>query len=484
MLPRLSGNSPLPLASPPSSNASAAAVEPHAAPAALPSGSDGAIHDEAPVQAAGHADNDPEAAVAHRFWLPNDTWSSIAGFLPRTDILSLRSANSEIRRQVDDAIQSMRLRPENLAQFINSDSFKNVRNLDASLLDQATLGQLITHLGAHPRPEMTIRLEPSERNLDAATMRRLSTLSLKGLVLELYATADPKPLNALAACRFSIDLHLLYMSHEVLVAASNLPTLRRLVSPGNLITSEEIASRFAAHRALEALNIGSQNALSPRALQLLASIPTLRELHIDGLYDNDLDLPTACAIAANPNLQDLSLQSSGRGGLSEAGFAALSQSQSLTTLYVPFRAAMLELANMKSVRNLVLVTRNTWPQPALDAATARSIAALPALESIAFSIPDMARDPGALTTMLKDSVASKMEFWNSNANGQDFFDADERTALMANTRLKAWEFSVDDLRRPDGDALLNHPTIDFVKFGIREFTRPPESKVTLTLRPG
>lgn len=55
---------------------------------------------------------------------------------------------------------------------------------------------------------------------------------------------------------------------------------------------------------------------------------------------------------------------------------------------------------------------------------------------------------------------------------------------MANTRLKPVDFLIDYVHGSDRDVLLNHPTIDYVKFGISEFTRPPGSNATLTRRPG
>lgn len=487
MLSRISGPSALFDASLPSSDASGTATggaasvptaESQAAPAALPPGDEHAMHDEPAAQDAGNIRDDPEAAAAHRFWLPNDAWSSITEFLPRRDILSLRTVSHEMTSQVDDAIQSVRIRPETLPRFLDSDSFKNVRNLDASLLDQATLDQLITHLAAHPRAEMTIRLGPPRISINTHTLLGLSTLSLKGLVLEL-ALAGPDDLNALAACRFPVEfLDMGIMTHEQLVAASSLPTLRRLATSSHLMT-EEVATRFAAHRALEALSIHIFRATSSQTLQLLASIPTLRELHVNGRYGNDLDVPTARALAANASLKNLRVWSYGPG-LNDDGFAALSRSQSLTTLRVPLHATMRGLADMTSVRNLVFDSPGTLPYPRLDAATSRSIAALPALESIAF--PDMKREPDALTAILKDSVASKLEFWSSHSDDGPFFNADERTALLANTKLKAWEFVIDDLQASDRDILLNHPTIAHVKLGSREYTRAPDGNVPLTLR--
>lgn len=441
-----------------------------------------AICDALPAQDAHDA---AEAAAAHRFWLPNDAWSTITGFLPRADVLSLRTTSNEIRLQADDAIQSLRIRPEALPRFLESDGFKHVRNLNASLLDPAALDRLIGHLAAHPRPEMTLRLGPPCRTLEADVLRGIGALSLKGLALEIVLTG-PDDLDALAACTFPVELlGMEHMTHEQLVSASNLPTLRRLATSSHVMTTDGIAARFAAHRALEALSFHVFHTTSSRALQSLASIPTLREFHVTAWHGTDLDVATARVLAANPSLEDLKVRSHGCG-LDEDGCAALSCSASLTTLRLPLRAAMLALAEMRSVKHLTFDSYGNLPYPRLDArldrATSRSIAALPSLASLSF--PIMEREPGALSIILREGAASRLAFWNGNAGDQAFFDADERQALGANTRLKAWEFFIDDLQQSDCDVLLHHPTIDFVKLGGSEFTRPPQSDVALTARQG
>lgn len=497
MLSRLPGNSPLPPAFPPSSDASAtassgatcapaaendatpvSAAEPQATPTALPAEADGPSRDGAPAQIAGNAHHDPEAAAARRFWLPADAWSSIGEFLLREDVLRLRTVSREAKMLADESIQHLKIPPEGLPGFIGSDSFKSVTTLDVGLLDQAALGVLIAHLAAHPRPEMAIHLDGRHMEVDAATLAGLSALPLRKLVLKLHS-ATPDKLDALAACSYPIDLTAGHITQDALIAAANMQTLQRLATSTTHM-NESIAQRFAAHGALETLVIKTDVGTSAQTLQVLASVPTLREFYINGRDGPDFDGATARALAANANLEDLKIVSNGPGP-DENGYAALSQNQGLKTLHVPLRPAMLALAGMASLTKLTFGCLNRYPYAKLDAATAWGIAALPALETLAF--PIMNRESGALTPILRDGTASRLDFsWITAWGNDDFLNADERTALMANTRLKAVRFHQGALHGPDLDAILHHPTIEYVKSVGREYIRRPDSQGTLTLR--
>lgn len=485
MLPRISSLSlpslPLSLSDAPSAAGAKAGATLEAsrpAPVAPSAGIDEVMCEAPAADAAWHAHADSEAAAARQFWLPADAWSSIGEFLPREDVLSLRTLSREMRTLADESIQHLKIPPEALPDFIDSDSFKSVTTLDVSLLDRAALGVLTAHLAAHPRPEMTLHLDARRTGVDTATLAGLSTLSLGGLVLKLHsATSDE--LDALAACGYPLDLTPGHITRAALIAASNMPTLRRLVASATAM-NEQIANRFATHGTLEVLTIRTGAMTSAQTLQALASIPTLREFYINGRDSPDLDVATARVLADNASLEDLKIISNGQG-LDEDGYAALSQSRSLRTLLVPLRATMLELTGMTSLTTLIFGGCNSFPYATLDAATARSIAALPALDIIAF--PIMNRESNALTAILRDGTASRLDFsWVTAWGNDDFFSVDERTALMANNRLKVVKCHQGALHGLDRDAVLNHPTIEYVKSGGREYTRGPDSNVTLTLR--
>lgn len=430
------------------------------------------------ADAARHAHVDPETAAARQFWLPADAWSSIGEFLSRQDVLNLRTLSREMRAVADESVRHVKIPPEALPDFIDSDSFKSVTTLDVSLLDRAALGVLTAHLMAHPRPEMTMHLDARRTGVNTATLAGLSALSLGGLVLKLHSASSDE-LDTLAACGYPLDLTPGCVTREALIAASNLPTLRRFVTSA-IEMNEQIANRFAAHGALEALLIRTGAMTSAQTLQALASIPTLRELYINGRNGPDLDVATARVLAANASLEELKIISNGQG-LDEDGYAALSRSPSLRTLHVPLREAMRQLTRMTSLTTLVFGGRGAFPYATLDTATARSIAALPALDVIAF--PIMNREAGALTAILREGTASRLEFsWVTAWGNDDFFNVDERAALRANSRLKAVTCHQGALHGFDRDAVLNHPTIEYVKSGGREYTRRPDSRGALTLR--
>lgn len=439
-----------------------------------------------PFPAAGATDNvpdasnlrahDPDAAAARRFWLPDDAWSTVGEFLSREDVLRLRTTDRDMRAVMDPSIPSLTLSSACLAAFIGSAGFQSVTTLRVGSLDGAELRALIAHLAAHPRPGMTLRFDGARMEWDAATLAELSALRLGGLALRLRSAVSDE-LAALVPCGYPIDLEMRDATREALGAAANLPTLRRLTSSA-VGMDEHLAQRFATRGVLEALALRIDARVSPRTLQTLAAIPSLRECYLNARNAPDIDVATARAFAANACLENLTIVSNG-AGLDEDGFAALSRSRSLTTLRVPLRTGMLSLADMTSVSTLVFGGRGTFPYAMLDVATARSIAALPALDSIAF--PIMNREAGALTPILKDGTARRLAFsWVTAWGNDDFLRPDERAALAANQRLQALSFHQGDLHGPDLDVVLRHPTIEYVKSGGTEYRRRPDGQAAPT----
>jgi len=427
-------------------------------------------------QAGGEVDSIALQDQTHKpnFWAPNDSWRSITAFSSRKDVLNLRAANRDLYIQADQALTVITLRRWHVEAFINSPGFNHVKTLCIEHPDNESLARLATHLEAHPRRGLALRLSsnaisspnslPGGYQISADTMARLNGLPLAALHIDkVLGFRSDDVLDALATCPFPVDLAGVF-SRDALMAASRIAKLRTLTI-GGMEFDDGLARMFSTHSALEAISVGTSRDVSSAGVIALASIPTLRTLCVDLWTDIvQIDAASASAIAANPALNTLKVTEG--QGLSEESFAALSPSQNLTTLHVHFREGMLELGNMASLRHLAF-TPSTWAPPVkMDVASAASIARLPALETII--LPNMKSEIGALAAILTSSPAHTITF-----EGYYDFDQEELAALQANTHVRELIFKKGGMNHDTIDAMLQHPTLERVRIMARELRRIP-----------
>jgi len=403
------------------------------------------------------------------FWVPSNVWRSITAFSSRREVLNLRATNRDLYAQADQALTTITLLPSQIGAFINSPGFNHIKALCIEHPDDDSLTRLSTHLEAHPRRGLTLTLSSDavdirDCDIGANSLVRLMGLPLTALHIDgVLGFGSDDALDALATCPFPIDLAG-GLSRGALVAASRIAQLRALAISG-MAFDDTLARMFSTHPSLEAISVGASRGISSAGVIALASIPTLRTLCVDLWTDiEQIDAASASAIAANATLATLKVTEG--QGLSEESFAALSRSQSLTTLHVRFREGMLELGNITSLRHLAF-TPSTWAPPIkMDAVSAASIARLPALETI--TLPNMTSEPGALTAIFKRSPAHTITF-----EGNYDFDQGELAALQANTHVRALIFKKGSLRQGMIDAMCRHPTLERVCIMRRELHRIP-----------
>jgi len=420
----------------------------------------------APSRAAGHVN---ERAAAHAFWLPNDSWRSIAAFSSQEDLFNVRASNRTIKRQVDHAITTVIIRGSEVPAFIQSNSFAKLHTLRLEYAGEDDLLLLAVHLAAHRRPNLTLELA----HFDLLTARGMTALPALPLArLHLVGSPPVEGLDALAACSYPVTLRGHLWGGRFLGAALRIPTLEKLVAYGEVI-EHSCDQQLAYHPALEVLHIGIANQAA--TIGVLATLPRLRELCLYiGMNTVELLSPeSAGALAASSRLETLTIVST--RFLSEESLSALSQSRSLINLTMPIFQGMRALSDMQSLRHLAFNNSTSFGNLIIvSAETMQNIATAPSLQSISF--PDRPFEPGALIALFKDSGASMLEFKHKMV-----FNEDERTALMANTKLSRLVFGKGVAQESDVALLCNHPTLERLRVNDVEYRRLPEQAV-LTLR--
>lgn len=433
-------------------------------------------------------------AAAHReFWSSNDARRHATGFPAQDEALTLRTANQNVSAQVDraikaatpqttqgvngpsgQAIRAVTLGTDEIDTFFTSTRFEHVDRPCLRYRDMEGVRRLADHLAAHPRPGLTLELV-RDTYIDAETAARLAPLPLGGLVLrpkEGHRNQEmpTEVVETLAACAFPVELRV-NLELDGFAAAARMPTLRRLetTSPVNY---DDVARLFTAHPALQVLSIDKATHLSGRGIEAFAALPNLRTLSIGTSDLTVFNAPVLSALAASGTLESFVLKDRSGPclGLTEEGFAALSQSRTLTSLAVPLRPGMAQLAGVTSLRSLVFNNANFVSNPAtLDATSARGLAALPLLQTIDF--PNIRCDADVMKILLDGSAASSLKFEQHHV-----FSGEALSALQANTRLREVVFgwpikeNIDSMTVP---ALRLHPTLERLRIGDVEYRRLP-----------
>ena len=296
--------------------------------------------------------------------LPKDLWGEVAKFSSRGDVLSLRTASTDMSRWVDRSVTSLKVDANKVAGTLavvgNAIDLNHITTLRIEHCTNRNLRAVIAALSVLPHAAIDIELVRDRYTwdaFDANSLVDLRDLLPRSLRLSEIGTLTPRMAQLLG--QLSYPLHLSggqshgRVEEDALRALAGIPHLASLEVTLDAV-SDDVALALGAHPELTTLHLNTSWAIkiSHSALISLASSSTLKTMCLDDTRD-EASKEVIAAFAANGTLESLMLKGFGQY-LDEAFAVTMSTNTTLKTLNVPLAAGCGHLAKIRSLEHLVI----------------------------------------------------------------------------------------------------------------------------------